>query len=121
MRSVRSAIVLVSLVVFSAMLSAQKLIVHEKPVRLRHLAGATVDPTGLTIPYAMIELRDAKDHHMLASTFADANGKFFFADKKHGEQFEIRVSLAGFKIVQYTVSMARIGKEHLRVVLPTAT
>jgi Carboxypeptidase regulatory-like domain len=120
MNSVRSVIALILLMAFSATLHAQALIIHEKPVRLRHLSGTVVDPTGATIAYTLIELRDATDHHVLASTFGDAKGKFFFEDKKRGTKLEIRVSRTGFQSVQYEIVVGIVGWEHIRVVLPPA-
>lgn len=96
-------------------------IVHQKPIKVRHLAGTVVDPKGFTIEYAKIELLDVKDHHSIVSTFADANGKFYFADRKRGEQLELRASKKGFQIVRYTVNIGTFGESHLRMVLPPAT
>ena len=96
-------------------------VIHEKPVRLRHLAGKIVDPKGLIVPYAYIELRSAADHHVLATSFADGYGKFAFAYRKFGETLEIRVSMKNFDPVQYHVVLHRIGFEELKVVLPVAT
>jgi Carboxypeptidase regulatory-like domain len=120
MRSVRSAIALILLMALSATLHAQGLIVHAKPVRLRHLSGMVVDPTGVTVAYTLIELRDATDHHVIASTFGDGNGKFSFEDRKRGTKLEIRISRAGFQSVQYGVVIGIVGREHIRVVLPVA-
>jgi len=102
-------------------LHGTQLIVHEKPIRLRHIAGTIVDRSGMTIPYALVELRDAGDQHVMASTYADGYGKFFFADRKHGENLNIRISLAGFDPAQYSISIAKIGKERFRAVLELAT
>jgi hypothetical protein len=118
MKSVRSAIALILLTALSATLHAQALIVHEKPVRLRHLSGTVVDPTGATVAYTLIELRDPADHHVLATTFGDAKGKFSFEDKKRGTKLEIRVSRKGFQVVQYEIAIGILGSEHIRVVLP---
>jgi hypothetical protein len=96
-------------------------VIHEKPIRLHHLAGRVVDRKGIAIPYSAIEMRDAKDHHMLATTFADANGNFSFADRKHGEKLELRISLKGFNTSQYTVYLEFFGNERLRAVLSPAT
>ena len=109
------------LAILSLQLCAQTQdVIHEKPIRLHHLEGTVVDRKGLAVPYSSIEMRDAKDHKVLATTFADANGKFFFADRKHGEQLEIRVSLKGFNTTQYTVFLSHFGKSHLRAVLTVA-
>jgi len=96
-------------------------IIHQKPIKVHHLAGTVVDPKGFTVEYAAIELRDAKDHHSIATTFADANGKFYFADRKRGEQLEIRASQKGFQTVQYTVDIGTFGEMHIRIVLSPAT
>ena len=93
---------------------------HAKAVRLRHLSGTVVDQKGMSVEYAFIELLNSADHRVIATTYADALGKFSFADHKRGELFEVRASRKGFNSVQYTVSIAVIGKEHLRMVLPAA-
>ena len=95
-------------------------IVHAKAVRLRHLSGAVVDQKGMSIEYAFIELLNSADRRVIATTYADAQGKFSFADQKRGELLEIRASREGFKSAQYTVSIAVVGKERLRMVLPVA-
>ena len=95
-------------------------VVHAKAVRLRHLSGTVVDPKGMSVEYAFIELLNSADHRVIATTYADAQGKFSFADHKRGELLEVRASRKGFNSVQYTVSIAVVGKEHLRVVLPVA-
>ena len=100
---------------------ATQLIIHERPIRLRHIAGTIVDAKGMTVPYASIELRDPGDQHVMRSTYADGNGRFSFEDRKHGETIEIRISLAGYDTAQYTILTARIGKEHMRVVIQPAT
>jgi len=79
-----------------------------------------VDRTGAPIEYAEIQLRDPADHPMLASTFADAKGRFAFADKKRGTQLEIRVSRNGFNILQYTLTIVAFGRDKIRVMLPVA-
>jgi hypothetical protein len=95
-------------------------VIHAKAVRLRHLSGTIVDPKGMSVEYAFIELLSSADHRVLATTYADAEGRFSFVDHKRGELLEIRASREGFKSVQYTVSIAIVGKEHLRMVLPVA-
>jgi hypothetical protein len=112
---------LILLAVFSAPLHPQADVVHASPIRLRHLVGTVVDSRGLAVAYSAIELRDAQSHQVLATTFADGNGKFFFADRKRGDQLELRISLTGFKSVQYTIQISALGKPHLRAVLPVAT
>ena len=111
---------LLALIVFasqSATLRAQDILVHAKPVRLYHLMGTIVDQTGIAVPYTTIELRDPKDHHVLASTFGDGKGKFLFDDKKYGKRLEIRISGKGFDSAQYTIVLKRFGQSHLRAVL----
>jgi hypothetical protein len=95
-------------------------VVHAKAVRLRHLSGTVVDQKGMSVEYAFIELLNSADHRVIATTYADAQGKFSFADHKRGELFEVRASRKGFNSVQYTVSIAVVGKEHLRMVLAVA-
>lgn len=97
-----------------------KAAVEDKPVRLRHLAGRIVDQRGFAIPYPAVELRSADDHHVIATTFADANGHFSFADHKPGERLEIRCWLKGYNPVQYTIELARIGHESMKAVMPVA-
>ena len=99
---------------------SQSLITHQKPVHLRQLSGTVFDSSGGTIPYALIELRDANDHHAIASTFADGYGKFFFDKRKRGETLEIQITLKGFEIVRYEVVVSRFGRARLRVILPVA-
>jgi hypothetical protein len=94
--------------------------VHSKPIRVRHLSGTVVDQKGVSVEYAFIELLNSADHRVIATTYADAQGKFSLADRKRGEQLELRASRAGFNRVEYTVSIAIVGKEHLRIVLPVA-
>ncbi len=115
------AILLLSLLAMAAALQAQDLLVHAKPVKVRHLAGEVVDRRGFPVEYATVELRDAKDHHVLASTFADAEGRFAFADKKHGQRFEIRAQQKGFNLAQYTAVIAMRGWSHVRIVLVPVT
>jgi hypothetical protein len=95
-------------------------VIHAKALRLRHLSGTVVDQKGMSVEYAFIELLNSADHRVLATTYADAQGKFSFADHKRGELFEVRASRKGFNSVRYTVSIAIVGKEHLRMVLPVA-
>jgi hypothetical protein len=123
MRSARSALMLIVVLFFFLTSSGygQEIIIHEKSIRLKHLTGIVVDATGSSVEYALIELRDAGDHQIIASTFADAQGKFSFADRKHSDKLEIRASRAGFNIVQYSVSIGTLGRGHLRIVLPIAT
>lgn len=98
----------------------RKPVAEDKPVRLRHVAGRIVDQRGFAIPYPAVELRDGNDHHVIATTFADGNGRFSFADRKPGEQLEIRFSMKGYNPVQYTIELARIGHEKMKAVMPVA-
>jgi hypothetical protein len=122
-KSVRIAIALIFLCAFSAKLRAQgsQLVIHERPLHVRHFAGTVVDSRGMWVEYATVELRDLKDHHVLASTFADGKGNFSFDDKKYGKQVELRASQKGFNVVQYTVMLKPFGDVHIRMVLPAAT
>ncbi len=120
MTAIRWAAFLVFLIFASGVAHGQQIVVHERPVRLRQLAGTVYDASGLAIPYAAIELRSATDHHAIASTFADGYGKFFFDKRKRGETLEIRISLKGFNTVQYAVVLRRFGGARLRVILPAA-
>ena len=94
--------------------------VEDKPLRLRHVAGVIVDKRGFTIPYPAVELRSADDHHVIATTFADANGRFAFFDHKPGERLELRFSLKGYSPVQYTIEVARVGHAKMKAVMPIA-
>ena len=94
--------------------------VENKPVRLRHLIGVIVDQKGLFIAYPAVELRDGNDHHVIATSFADGNGRFSFADRKPGELLEIRFSLKGYQPVQYTIEVVRFGHEKMKAVMPVA-
>jgi len=98
----------------------RKTVVEDKPIRLRHIAGVIVDQKGLFIAYPAVELRDANDHHVIATNFADGNGRFSFADRKPGEHLEIRFSMKGFQPVQYTIDVARIGHGSMKAVMPAA-
>jgi len=120
-KPVRLAIVLLLLAGFAYTLPAQDIYAHQKTVKLRHLTGFVVDPKGFPVAYAAIELRSAKDHQVIATTFADAKGKFFFRDLKRGTRLDIRASLKGYNIVQYPVAVGRIGKTELRMVLVPIT
>ena len=119
MRLTRFALAL--LVASVSSLHAQHVVTHAKPIHLRHLTGTIVDTTGFPVEYAMVELRNADDHSAIASTFADAKGKFFFADRKRRQHFEIRASHAGFNIAQYSLVITRFGQSHMRIILPIAT
>jgi hypothetical protein len=123
-RSLRFAVVLIILYVACVSLhgqGGQTVIVHEVPLHARHFAGTVVDSKGMTVKYATVELRDPKDHHVLASTFADGNGFFSFDDKKYGKRVEIRAFQKNFNVAQYTVMRRPFGDVHIRLVLTAAT
>ena len=103
-----------------ALIRAQgyEFVIHEKPLRVRHISGVIVDQKGLFIAYPAVELRDPNDNHVLATSFADGNGRFHFEDRKPGEIVEIRFLMKGFNPVQYTLEMARIGHESMKAVMP---
>lgn len=123
MKSFRFAVALIILSASCAKLhgEGQVVIVHERPVHVRHFAGTVVDSKGMTVEYATVELRDPRDHRVLASTFADGKGNFLFDDKKYGKRVEIRAFQKGFNVVQYTVMRRPFGDLHIRMVLSAAT
>ena len=90
-------------------LGQDTVVVHERPVHARHFAGTVVDAKGMWVEYATVELRSPKDHHLLASTYADGNGRFAFDDKKYGKVIEVRVMRKGFAATQYTVVRKPFG------------
>jgi hypothetical protein len=96
-------------------------VVHAKPVRVRQLAGTVVDPAGMTVEYAKVELRDPTDHHVRASTFADAKGNFAFPDHKRGEWWEVEILANGFHPTRYTVRLVIWGREKLRARVAAAS
>jgi len=102
-------------------LPGQDVIVHERPLHVRHFAGTVVDSKGMTVEYATVELRDPKDHRVLASTFADGKGYFSFDDRKYGKRAEIRAFQKGFNPAQYMVILKPFGDLHIRIVLSVAT
>ena len=110
------------LVACAAVLRAQgnEVVVHEIPLHVRHFAGTVVDAKGMWVEYATVELRSPKDHHVLASTFADGRGSFSFDDRKYGKRVEIRAFQKGFNAVQYVVMRKPFGDERMRLVLPVA-
>ena len=122
MRPFPFALVLAVLYLSCATLRGQgnEVIVHESPVHVRHFAGTVVDSRGMTVEYATVELHDPRDHHVIASTFADGKGNFNFDDKKYGKRVEIRAFQKGFNIVQYTVMRRPFGDMHIRLVLSAA-
>lgn len=74
----------------------------------------------MTVEFATIELRDPRDHRLLASTFADEKGFFSFDDKKYGNSVELRAYQKNFKVADYTAMRRPFGDVHLRLVLYVA-
>ena len=105
---------------FSANLCATETVAHERQIKVRHLVGTVVDSRGFPVEYAVVELCDPSNHAVLASTFADAQGRFSFADQKRGHSFEIRASGQSFNITIYNVVIRELGKSKIRVVLTVA-
>ena len=121
MKSRKIAIALLSAAFFVGNLFATETVVHERQIKLHHLTGVIVDPRGFPVEYAVVELCDPNDHHVLASTFADAQGRFSFADQKRGHKFEIRASSHNFNLTIYNVVIRELGKSKIRIVLSIAT
>jgi hypothetical protein len=121
-KSLRSIGVLLIVAAFSGHLHAQgnEVITHARPLHVRHFAGTVVDPRGLTVEFATIELRDPRDHRLLATTFADENGFFSFDDKKYGKMVELRAYQKNFKVADYTAVRKPFGDVHIRLVLSVA-
>ncbi|HEX4322465.1 MAG TPA: hypothetical protein VHZ52_16245 [Acidobacteriaceae bacterium] len=92
-------------------------VIYSRPLHVRHFAGTIVDQKGMWIEYATVELRSPKDHHVLASTFANAQGFFSFDDKKYGKKIEIRAFAKGFNASQYTAMLRPFGDGQMRIVL----
>ncbi len=120
MRAALAVVMTILLVASGAILQAQDVIVHSQPVHVRHFAGTVVDSRGMTVEYATVELRDAKTHRVLASTFADGRGAFSFDDRKYGKRIEIRAFQKGFEPAQYTLMLRPFADERMRVVLTVA-
>jgi len=114
----RTAALLLAALSPSFLPAQQTVVTHQKQVKLHHLVGTVVDPKGFPVEYAVVDLCDPSDHHVLASTFADAQGRFSFADQKRGRQFEIRASHAGFNIAQYEIVVTELGQSKIRIILP---
>lgn len=95
-------------------------VIYGKPQHARHFAGTVVDPRGLAVDYATVELRSPKDHHVLASNFADGRGFFSFDDKKYGKSVEIRISKKGYNPSLYTAVLKPFADEHMKLVLHPA-
>ena len=120
MKSLRFVLALIALCCTQLQSQSTTVIVHKYPLHVRHFAGWVVDLRGMTVEYATVELRDPKNDRVLASTFADGKGYFFFDDKKYGKQVEMRASQKGFNIAQYTVVRKPFGDVHVRIVLLAA-
>jgi len=101
----------------AANIGAQEEVIQQKQVKLHHLIGEVVDPRGFPVEYAVVELRDGSSHRVLASTFADAQGRFSFADRKRGAQLEIRATQKGFNPAIYEIVIREMGKSKIRIVL----
>jgi len=121
MKFATAALALLIVAACSANTGAQQAVIHQKQVKLHHLIGAVVDQRGFPVEYAVVELCDPSNHHVLASTFADAQGRFSFADQKRGTQLEIRTSQKGFNTTIYEVMVREFGRSKIRIVLPVAT
>ena len=106
---------------FPSAMSARQTVAQQKLVKLHHLVGTVVDKRGFPVEYAVVELCDPSNHAVLASTFADAQGRFSFADRRRGTQLEIRASQKGFNITTYEIVVREFGKSKLRVILTVAT
>jgi hypothetical protein len=119
----RYALALLLLMFLPAIACAQgnEDVIYGRPLHVRHFAGRVVDQTGMTVDYATVELRNPKDHRVLASTFADGTGFFFFDDKKYGKTIEIRVFKKDFSVSQYTVMRRPFGDGNMRLVLHVGT
>jgi hypothetical protein len=104
----------------ASLAKAQFLVVHEKPVHLRHVTGVVIDPAGSPIPAASVELRAVADHHILASMVTDAQGRFTFPRKRDSTLLELRTSCRNFQTVQYTISIKWIAHGKIKIVLPVA-
>jgi len=104
----------------SVLAQGQSIVVHERPLHVQHFSGSIVDSKGLMVEYATVELRSPKDHHLLASTYADAQGNFSFDDKKYGKRIEIRAIQKGFNVTQYTAMYRPFGDVHMHLVLTAA-
>lgn len=117
----KAAVALMTIVLFPATLPARQTVAQQKLVKLHHIAGVVVDKKGFPVEYAVVELCDPGDHHVLASTFADAQGRFSFADRKRGAQLEIRASQKGFNTTTYGIVVREFGESKIRIVLPVAT
>ena len=96
------------------------MVVHDRPLHVQHFSGSIVDSKGLMVEYATVELRSPKDHRLLASTYADAQGNFTFDDKKYGKRVEIRAIQKGFNVTQYTAMRRPFGDTRMHIVLTVA-
>ena len=105
---------------FAAHAQGNEVMVYEQPIHTRHFSGTIVDQRGMTVEYATVELRSPKDHHVLASTFADGRGFFTFDDKKYGKRVLLRVIQKNFDMAQYTAILRPFGDEHLRLKITAA-
>jgi hypothetical protein len=123
MRFVRFCLGLLVLVALPAFAWAQgnEDMIYARPLHVRHFSGVIVDQTGMWVEYATVELLDPKSHRVLASTFSDGNGFFYFDDKKYGKRIQIHAFKSGFDASQYTAMRRPFGDVHMRLVLHVAT
>ncbi len=123
MRLRRLAVPAATLIFWAMVLHGQgsEVVVHQRPIHVRHFAGKIVDVKGMTVEYATVELHDLKTHRLLASTFADGKGYFAFDDKKYGKRIELRVIQKGFDVAVYTVMLKPFGDQQIRLVITVAT
>jgi hypothetical protein len=113
-------ILCLSLGVLAQSASGQSLIVHQRPVHLRRLAGSVIDPSGSPIPGARIEIQSAADHRVLFSAISDSAGRFSFTNDAVPSPAELLVSHDLFQPVQYVVVLRWFAHGQLRIVLPLA-
>ncbi len=101
----------------SAYTQGNEVVIHSRPLHVRHFSGVIVDQTGMWVEYATVELHDPRSHRVLASTFADGKGFFYFDDKKYGKRIEIRAFKHGFNASQYIAMRRPFGDNQMQVVL----
>ena len=123
MRFVRFSVGLFVLITLSSFAYAQgnEDVIYERPLHVRHFSGVIVDQKGMWVEFATVELRDPKSHRVIASTFSDGNGLFYFDDKKYGKRIEIRAFKANFNASQYTAMRRPFGDVQMRLVLHAGT
>ena len=112
--------ILIAILCVAAQAQGNEVTVYERLIHVRHFAGTIVDQRGMTVEYATVELRSPKDHHLLASTYADGRGFFTFDDKKYGKRVVLRVIQKNFNMAQYNAILRPFGDEHLRLKITAA-